>query len=550
MACVSRLYRGALLILVASAAAAADSGSSVVVVYNRAMPDSKEVAEHYASRRNVPAAQVFGFDLPTTEAISRADYIAKLETPLFEALVKNGLFVEGKGTNGIRKVVDARVRYAALCYGVPTKISADLTLKEEGQEKIPLEVRSNDAAVDSQLACLPMSGPGFRWAGIYTNPFYSTTNPASMHPTNNILLVTRLDGPSAAIAKGLVDKAMEAETNGLFGRAYVDSRGLTNGAYKLGDDWMRMTATVSRRFGFETELDEQEKTFPVTHPMSHIALYAGWYDQFPSGPFTRPNVEFVPGAFAYHLYSFNANKLRTDRDYWTGALLAKGATITFGSVEEPYLSGTIDVPNFCFHLVSAGYSFGEAAYTAQNVLSWKTTSIGDPLYRPFGKRPDVLHADLEKRKHKNLAWSHLRVANLNIAAGYDLDETVQYLEQVPLTRTSSVLTEKLADMYWGKKKLSDALELYDRALRLDPSPLQKIRLTLNLAHRRTYFGDNEGAYKLYEQFLKDAPDYPDARAICEKLHGLAQKLGRADDVTRWQREIDRLSPPAPKPGNS
>jgi hypothetical protein len=37
-----------------------------------------------------------------------------------------------------------------------------------------------------------------------------------MHPTNGILLVTRLDGPSASIARGLVDKALEAETNGLW----------------------------------------------------------------------------------------------------------------------------------------------------------------------------------------------------------------------------------------------------------------------------------------------------------------------------------------------
>src|SRR5207247_11155568 len=62
---------------------------------------------------------------------------------------------------------------------------------------------------------------------------------ASLHPTNGILMVTRLDGPTAAIARGLVDKAIQAETDGLWGRAYFDVRGLTNGSYKLGDDWIR-----------------------------------------------------------------------------------------------------------------------------------------------------------------------------------------------------------------------------------------------------------------------------------------------------------------------
>src|SRR4051794_29126625 len=46
---------------------AADSGASVVVVYNSKMAESKEVAEYYAERRQVPANQVFGFDLPVTE---------------------------------------------------------------------------------------------------------------------------------------------------------------------------------------------------------------------------------------------------------------------------------------------------------------------------------------------------------------------------------------------------------------------------------------------------------------------------------------------------
>ncbi len=535
--CVCKWLSAITLLAAGSSLLAADSGKSVVVVYNRAMPESKEVAEHYAKRRQVPAAQVFGFDLPASEAISRADYLSKLENPLLDELVKGQLFT--LDTNGPRKVVDARIRYAVLCYGVPTKILTDPDYKEPGQEQVALELRATDAAVDSQLACLPMPGGNVRWAGVLNNPFLGATNASALTPTNGILLVTRLDGPSAAIAKGLVDKAMEAETNGLFGRAYIDSRGLTNGAYKLGDDWMRATALHCRRLGFETELDEQEKTFPASHPMSQIGIYAGWYDQIVSGPFTRDSVEFMPGAFAYHLYSFNARLLRTDKDYWTGTLLAKGATVTFGSVEEPYLSGTVDVATFCLRWIYGGFSFGEAAYAAQNVLSWKTTSIGDPLYRPFGRDPKLLHADLEARAHRNLEWSHLRVVNLNIANDFSADEALEYLEALPLTKTSAILTEKVADIYWGKKKLSDALDFYEKALKLGPSQQQKIRLILNLAHRRTYFGDNQSAYKLYEQFVKEFPDYSDLLAIYQKLHSLAQKLERTDDVARWQREIER-----------
>src|SRR5437016_3111302 len=61
---------------------AADSGASVVVVYNSKMPESKQVAEYYAERRHVPSNQVFGFDLPVTESMTRIEFIDQLQKPL------------------------------------------------------------------------------------------------------------------------------------------------------------------------------------------------------------------------------------------------------------------------------------------------------------------------------------------------------------------------------------------------------------------------------------------------------------------------------------
>ena len=61
------------LILVAGALQAADSGASVVVVYNKLVPASKTVADHYAEKRKVPPSQVIGLGLPTGEVMTRAD---------------------------------------------------------------------------------------------------------------------------------------------------------------------------------------------------------------------------------------------------------------------------------------------------------------------------------------------------------------------------------------------------------------------------------------------------------------------------------------------
>ena len=142
--------------------------------------------------------------------------------------------------------------------------------------------------------------------------------------------------------------------------------------------------------------------------MSQIAIYAGWYDGNVSGPFALPKVEFMPGAFAYHLHSFSASTMRCEERNWCGPLLAKGATCTMGCVYEPYLSGTPNIAAFLARWMANGFTFGEAAWAAQPVLSWQTTVIGDPLYRPFGKPLQLLHAELTRRHSPLIEWSYLR----------------------------------------------------------------------------------------------------------------------------------------------
>src|SRR5689334_10590501 len=260
----------AFLLLITLRVAAAEPGSAVVVVYNSDMPESKQVADYYAQRRNVPAGQMLGFPLPKTEPMSRIDYVDKLEKPFLEKIQAAKLYAPG--TNGTSTWA---FRYVLLCYGVPTKILPDLELKEDVPTTLQTELRRTDASVDSQLACVALKEKVI-WSGPVPNHFYGETNAAGLQPANGALMVTRLDGPSPAIAKGLVDKAMEAETNGLWGRAHVDARGITNDGYKLGDDWMRATAMITRKLGFETDLDEKPATFPAGYPMSQIGIYLGW----------------------------------------------------------------------------------------------------------------------------------------------------------------------------------------------------------------------------------------------------------------------------------
>src|SRR2546428_5882204 len=92
---LSMRARWILPILGAVPLAAAEPGSTVIVVYNSAIPESKQVAEYYAEKRQVPKNQVFGFALskdPKDESMTRSEFINDLQKPLLKQLEANGLF--------------------------------------------------------------------------------------------------------------------------------------------------------------------------------------------------------------------------------------------------------------------------------------------------------------------------------------------------------------------------------------------------------------------------------------------------------------------------
>jgi uncharacterized protein (TIGR03790 family) len=519
------------------------------VIYNKNLPESKKLAEYYAQKRGVPAKQLFAVDVsPTADALSRTEFRDKLQQPIFKWLAKEDLLTVNPKPRRItdtmyHPILDARIRYLVLSYGIPWRIARDGSIKDDGAEKLPDQLRGrNEAAVDADLALLPGTQQNLPLTGPLINPFYLTTNAAQLHPANGLLMVARLDGPSVEIARGLIDKAMLAETNGLWGHAYIDSRGITNGEYKVGDDWMRSAANVTRRAGFDTVFDEQEATFPAAMPLSQVAFYAGWYDLNASGPFTRPTVEFMPGAFAYHLHSYSANQLRSTTQYWTGALLAKGATITLGTVDEPYLPATPNIAVIIDRLVAGRWTFGEAAYAGQSALSWQTTVVGDPLYRPFGQNPEFLHFKLEREKNPLIEWSHLRVVNLNLATGTSLKDATNYIANIAsVSDKSAVLQEKLGSLLLGLNDLPGAAAAYARASKLNPSPQQKIRLLLALGGFETQLNRDNLALDTYTTLVTSAPDYPDNARLYREMARLADKLGKKSDADKFNKEAQRLA---------
>jgi uncharacterized protein (TIGR03790 family) len=533
---------------------AATPGEEVVVLFNKGFgPESRAVAEHYARVRGVPEAQLIGFSLPKTEAISRAVFQDDLQRPLVKALESRGLvrFPEGRKAPTTPVLPEAKVRYLVLAYGMPLKIAHDPKLVEKVPDALGPQLRRNEAAVDSELACLPLLERGALLTGPIRNALFATTNVAALHPTNGLFLVTRLDGPTFQIASNLVDRAVEAETNGLWGRAWFDERSQpTNSAYAKGDVWIREAYLNVRRQGFESVLDLDPVTFPDWQPLPQIALYGGWYNDSLNGPFRTGLADFMPGAIAYHLHSFSARTLRSTGAGWVGPLLARGVTATMGCVEEPYLDLTPHVGVFFAWMISLRHNFAEAAYASQPVLSWQTTVVGDPLYRPMARRPHELHQELEARHRDLVPWSHLRVVNLNLATGEPPLRMAEYLAGLPATRTSPVLLEKLGELYRELRREPDAIEAYRAALELQPAPNHKLHLRFRLIDALVRSGREAEALQQYGVFFQENPNYPGQPRFFQAALGLARKLGETALAERYDQEVQRLTPPPAASTNS
>ena len=84
-------------------------------------------------------------------------------------------------------VKQSQIRYAVLCYGVPLRIEEDPNLKEAISPTVKQELRRNGAAVDSELALLPLIEQKLPLTGPIGNNYYTSTNAARLQATNGAI---------------------------------------------------------------------------------------------------------------------------------------------------------------------------------------------------------------------------------------------------------------------------------------------------------------------------------------------------------------------------
>ena len=368
----------AVLALLPTAFPASDDPAAVLILANvqtvaeegtRGKRAGVWVAERYAEARGVPKGNIVRLSVPLACCrnspaawdsfnISFERYKKLIERPVLEHMEKKGI------TN--------RIRYIVPTYGIPTRV---------------YDV-ANGASVDSYLAGMAYGNDAPRMLNPYRGAverlqpaFAQWVDPSVPRP----YLVTRLDGPSAVIAAGLVDKALRAEKalNAGSGVGYFDYRGVYDPNGRGGN--ARADASVVRAHelvkaqGFETVFNTNGSQIgAMIHSAPRTAWAWGWY----SGNQTWDGYEFVEGAVAAQLTSFTAIRVRSPGPgAWVPLWLEAGVTATWGATAEPYVSGYA-LADVLFAAMFAGRNFAEAAYQATPQLNWMMIFIGDPLYAP------------------------------------------------------------------------------------------------------------------------------------------------------------------------
>jgi len=256
-----------------------------------------------------------------------------------------------------------------------------------GSEMNPASYR--DAAVDNELALL--------WHGNYPlgnmqgNPLHwkARQDPA---PEGAVLpndvtwpafyMTARIDGPTAADAKRMIDDAVAVEKTGLTGTVYLDA----GGKFESYDVFLKkLAALLAKETTLQVVLDEQKTLFaPDSCP--DAALYIGWYSLCNYVPAFTWN----KGAVGYHIASYEASNLRNPQTKeWCAKMIQHGVAATMGPVSEPYLSA-FPLPEDFFSLLLTGkYTLAECYWRTQPCASWQMTLIGDPLYNPYKGNPQL-----------------------------------------------------------------------------------------------------------------------------------------------------------------
>lgn len=487
------------------------TAEQVAVVYNADSPQGRELALEYMQLRGIPDGNLVALFCSNNETITRDEYDEQILKPLRKFAVERNWWTFSRDKE---KPFSYRRIYAmVLMSGVPLRIQHEPKIAgaDAGGQS------TNAASVDSELALMAFNDVPLK--GMVPNPYFNKDeNFVGSHMPS--LLVTRLDSPSVATTRRMMADAAAVEKTGLWGWVLID-RG---GPHAQGDKWLDECGKLAEKYGMPWMMDMWKETLASGYPVfDDIAVYLGWYAGSINGPFIEPDFRFKRGAVAMHIHSFSAATIRNPNAGWSGPLLEKGAAVTVGNVYEPYLSGSHHL-HILFDRLLKGYTVAEAAAMSIPVLSWQSTVLGDPLYRPFAIQRSGTVVKNDEDKYFQAWWMAQREWG-----------------HMPTLKKSKL--EDAAKATEGKSFFWEAMA-YDamRAGRKDMARgyFQSARMAAE-ANRDKVRVDMESA----NMMRSGGPDDVEFRTVLDSLYSryLTTPYGKA--IQEWKKRVTPPPPPSP-----
>lgn len=511
-----------------------------MVLANADDDESLRIAGYYAKRRGIPEENIIALPMPRAETIAWREFVVGIWQPMQDELIRRG-WIDAMPMKlidavGRRKVAPSghRISYLVVCRGVPLRINHDAALYEVSPGKTERsEFQTNRSAVDAEFSLLAQGSYAIN--GYVPNPLFRVQQPSDLL-AGTVVKVARLDGPSASDVIAMIDGAIEAETNGLIGRTYVDVRG----PHAQGNNWMESIIKALTAADFAPDTHHGSGTFPHTARMDAPAVYMGWYAGNANGPFVLPGFRFAPGAIAVHIHSFSAQTLRSDSKAWCGPFIARGVAATTGAVFEPYLQMMHHL-DLLMEALLRGESLGDAAYYALPVLSWQNVLVGDPLYRPFQRDLDW---QLEHRAAvPPLLGTYVILRELQrLRSAGQADEAEQLARREMREQPSLALGVALGRMLLDQGDRDGAAMALGFAAHLRAVKSGEWALLQQAAAMLVEAGAVAPGMQIYENLLAQAGMPDELRMEWMKLAAkAAAAAGDLSRAVRWEQEAARLA---------
>lgn len=397
---------------------------NVVVVANKMAWQSVELAKYYMEKRNIPSNNLIMLKAPSEEECSRDDYEKYIASPVRAFLKEN----DPEGNKFLCLVtlygIPLRVRPPELTSKEKKELSElhkqysslrdqinkleqlknDQRLKDLKEEEVKIKRQIDimrkefqGAAVDSELA-LVREDP-YTLEGWLPNKFFLGFRGKEIkNLPQKVILVSRLDGPSEAIVRRIIDDSLKTEKEGLQGKAYFDARWPDQGDKPSSPSVREVTgyAFYDRAIHNAAHLVEKSRRMPVVLDSQEAlfqpgqcpdaALYCGWY----SLAHYVDAFTWVRGSVGFHIASGECVTLKNKgSQVWCKMMLEKGVAATLGPVAEPYIQA-FPLPDLFFPLLVEGRLTLAECYALSNPYwSWQMVLIGDPLYRPFKNNKNI-----------------------------------------------------------------------------------------------------------------------------------------------------------------